>query len=413
MRLSLFSWALYDLANTTFSLNVVSRYLPLLVVQDLGGRDIEVSAAYSSSMVIVALGSPFLGAWSDQRGNRLPFLVIFTAGTILLTALMGVADGKLLLLLLFASANFFYQGALVFYDALLPAIATEEERGWASGLGVALGYVGAIGSLYLVAPFAERGGGQAAFLPTAALFLLFAAPCFVFVRERREAASRIGEGRRGWILAGVQEVRDTLHRLRDYPCVVRFLLSRFLYTDAINTVILFMGVFAVALGGFESREVTALFALSTLCAVVGALAQGFLVDRFGAGRPLIGALLLWVATLLLAAGFGGPVVMWVVGPMAGVGLGATWTADRVMLLKLAPAERLGQFYGFYGMVGRFAAVFGPLVWGVLVWAFEGWGQLAYRVAAGALVLMVTSGLTVFYPVLRDGCGGDGSGRASS
>ncbi len=406
MRLSLFSWALYDLANTTFSLNVVSRYLPLLVVHDLGGRDIEVSVAYSSSMVIVALGSPFLGAWSDQRGKRVPFLGVFTAATILLTALMGAVHGKLSILLLFASANFFYQGALVFYDALLPAIATEEERGWASGLGVALGYVGAIGSLYLVAPFAERGGGQAAFLPTAALFLLFAAPCFVFVREGREAVGRTGHGRAGWMLAGVREVQDTLKRLRDYPRATRFLLSRFLYTDAINTVILFMGVFAVALGGFESREVTALFALSTVCAVVGALAQGFLVDRFGAGRPLIGALLLWLATLLLAAGFGGPLVMWVVGPMAGVGLGATWTADRVMLLELAPAERLGQFYGFYGMVGRFAAVVGPLVWGGLVWAFEDRGPVAYRVAAGALVLMVAGGLAVFYPVLQYRSGGD-------
>jgi len=396
LTLALAAWALYDLANTTFSLNVVSRYLPLLVIQDLGGHDLEVSVAYSCSMVVVAISSPLLGALSDQAGRRMPFLATLTAGAVLLTAMMGLPRGKLALLLLFGGANFCYQAALVFYDALLPVVSSERDRGAASGLGVALGYVGAVGSLYLVALFAERWGRQAAFLPTAVLFLVFAAPCFIFVRESKGSEGRGGD--RGALRRAWRQLKETVRDLSSYPGMVRFLLARFLYTDAINTVILFMSVFAVAVGGLNSREVTRLLALSTVFAVLGAVGQGFLVDRLGPKRPLLCALGLWLVTFIVASTGSGKLLIWVVGPLAGIGLGATWTADRVLMLRLSPERLLGQFYGFYGMVGRFAAVVGPLVWGGLVYGFGQWGSGAYRIAVLGLLVMAATGMSMLVGV---------------
>ncbi len=388
-RRALYAWALYDLANTTFSLNVVSRYLPLIVVQDLGGRDLDVSLAYSASMLLVAFSSPLLGAVSDLAGRRVPYLAVATAGAVGATALMGGGVRASVLLGLFALANYCYQAALVFYDALLANVSDETTRGRASGLGIGLGYVGAIVSLYTVAPIADRFGKAAAFPATALLFLVFALPCLLFVPEERGAF---------WPSAGVgrafARVRATFARLPQHPDLARFLIAHFLFTDAVNTVILFMAVYVTMVGGFSSAEVTNLLALSTLFAIAGALGQGRLIDRIGSKRALQVALALW------AVGLGCALVatrtaLWLVGPITGTALGALWTADRVLMFRLSPPDALGELYGVYGMVGRFSAITGPLIWGAIVYLLEGRsGALAYRAAIGSLLAMLLAGAAV-------------------
>jgi UMF1 family MFS transporter len=396
-RRALYAWALYDLANTAFSLNVVSRYLPLIVVEDLGGRDLDVSLAYSGSMFLTALASPVLGAVSDLSGRRLPYLGTATAASVTATALMGFAPSPLVLLLLFAAANFFFQTALVFYDALLANVSDASTRGYASGLGIGLGYAGSILSLYTVAPIAERWGKAAAFPATAALFLVFALPCLLVVPER-------GRGplwRRGVAGRVLAQVRRTVARLPEHPGLARFLGAHFLYTDAVNTVIVFMAVYATVVGGFTSAEVTRLLALSTLFAIVGSLAQGRLVDEIGAKRAVYVALAFWVAALGLALVAHGKPALWLVGPLTGVGLGALWSADRVLMFRLSPPESLGEFYGLYGMVGRFSAITGPLIWGAVVYALADHGPVAYRAAIASLLAMLLAGAYVLRLVPDD------------
>lgn len=389
-RRALYAWALYDFANTTFSLNVVSRYLPLLIVEDFGGRDLDVSLAYSGSMLLVALAAPVLGALSDLCGRRVPFLGVTTAVSVTATALMGGSGHAPTVLALFALANFFYQAALVFYDALLANVSGEADRGWASGLGIGIGYGGAILSLYGVAPIAERWGKAAAFPATAALFLVFALPCLVLVPDH-------GRGplwRRGVAREAFARVRGTLARLPAHPGLGRFLCAHFLYTDAVNTVILFMAVYVTVVGGFTSAEVTRLLALSTVFAIVGAFSQGLLVDRAGPKRALFAALALWALGLGVALVASSKAALWLVGPITGAALGALWAADRVLMFRLSPPAALGEFYGLYGMVGRFSAITGPLVWGAVVYALEGTGTLAYRTAIASLLALLLAGAGV-------------------
>jgi UMF1 family MFS transporter len=387
---ALYAWALYDLANTTFSLNVVSRYLPLLVVEDLGGRDLHVSVAYSSAMVVVALTAPLLGALSDASGRRLPFLAVTTFGCIAATALMGVGTPMTLVLTLFAVATYFYNAALVFYDALLANVSDEATRGRASALGVGLGYGGTIISLYSVAPIAERFGKASAFPATALLFFVFALPCFVMVPDRGAGAL----WRRGLAAETFTRVVATVRKLRLIPGLGRFLCAHFLYTDAVNTVVLFMALYVTRVGGFSSPEVTRLLALSTVFAIVGAFGQGPVIDRLGAKRALYGSLALWAVGLGLAGAAPGKGALWLVGPITGTALGALWAADRVVMFRLSPPEALGEFYGIYGMVGRFSAITGPLVWGAVVYALEDTGAFAYRAAIGTLLVMLLAGTWV-------------------
>ena len=389
-RVALFAWALYDFANTTFSLNVVSRYLPLLVVEDLHGRDLDVSIAYSLSMMAVAVAAPLLGALSDFSGRRIPYLALTTALSVGATACMVVGRPLPLVLVLFAVANFFYQVALVVYDALLANVSDESTRGVASGLGVGLGYGGTILSLYSVAPIAERWGKPAAFPATAALFALFALPCLLLVRD----AGRGPLWRPGLAGETIARVRATFRRLGTIPGLGRFLVAHFLYTDAINTVVLFMAVYATKVGGFTSPEVTTLLAISTVFAILGAFAAGPLIDGVGAKRALYAALALWTVALGLALVADRGAVFFVVGGCTGAALGAVWSADRVLMFRLSPLERLGELYGVYGMVGRFAAITGPLIWGVVVYLLEDRGPIAYRAAVGSLLVMLLAGAWV-------------------
>jgi len=399
-RRALYAWALYDLANTTFSLNVVSRYLPLIVVQDLGGRDLDVSLAYSASMLLVAFSAPILGALSDLAGRRVPYLGLATLGAVGATALMGGGGRAAVLLALFAFANYCYQAALVFYDALLANVSDETTRGRASGLGIGLGYVGAIISLYTVAPIAERFGKAAAFPATAVLFFVFALPCLLFVPERGAGAF--------WPSAGIARafvrVRATFARLPQHPDLARFLVAHFLFTDAVNTVILFMAVYVTMVGGFSSADVTNLLALSTIFAIAGALGQGQLIDRIGAKRALQVALALWTVGLGCAL-MPSRAALWLVGPITGTALGALWSADRVLMFRLSPPDALGELYGVYGMVGRFSAITGPLVWGGIVYMLEGYGALAYRAAIASLLVMLLAGAAVLTGVREPGWAG--------
>ncbi len=394
------SWSLYDFANTIFSMNVVSLYFALWVTVDKGAPDLVYSVAASTSMLLIALTSPLLGAVSDQVGRRLPFLVFFTGVCVLATALIGLVNSLWLGLLFFMVANYAYQSGLIYYDSLLPAVSKPETQGRISGIGVAMGYAGAILGIVAVAPFVAAGGRSAAFLPTAVLFALFALPCFLFVKEKAKTQARGAAALFSltqWRRATSQTLR-TLRHARRYEGLLRFLLARFLYTDAINTVILFMSVYAVRVAGFNDGEVQLLLIISTTFAVLGSLVYGQVVDRWGPKRSLNVVLAQWAVALLLAALSYDKTLFWLVGPIAGLSMGSTWVCDRVFLLRLSPPQHVGEFFGLYGLAGRFSSIFGPLLWGAIVFVLQGWGDGRYRVAVLSLLVLLLAGAWVLQGV---------------
>ena len=133
-RLSVLSWALYDLANTIFSMNIVSLYFSLWVVNVMGGSDANYGNANSISMALMFFTAAILGALSDQAGRRKPFLIVTTLICVSFTELLGTG-GLFLALVFFIIANYMFQGDLIFYDSLLPAVSAEENRGKVGGFG--------------------------------------------------------------------------------------------------------------------------------------------------------------------------------------------------------------------------------------------------------------------------------------
>ena len=362
------SWILYDLANTIFSLNIVSLYFSLWVVNDMGGFDATYGNANALSMLLMFLTAPAIGALSDMGKRRMPFLIVSTLVCVGFTMLLG-QGGLITSLAFFVIANYFYQAGLIFYDALLPTVSTESNRGLVSGVGVGVGYIGSFIGLGVGATMLARDMPKTAiFQATGLLFLIFAIPAFLFVKERPRKDERpltlesIGDAFRS--------VRKTFERTANYPSLRRFLIGRIFYTDAANTVIAFMGIYVSQELGFTEGETTIVLAVGIAAAVVGGFIWGPIVDRFGPKRTLLYVLGLWMITLLFAIFIPvfamPPMLFYAAAALAGVALGGTWSADRPLMIRLSPPRYLGQFYGLYSMVGRFASIIGPFLWGFVV-----------------------------------------------
>jgi UMF1 family MFS transporter len=386
-RLSVGSWVLYDLANTIFALGVVGRYFPeWLTAVDQPDSALALVEAGAGALVIFL--APWSGARSDARGARVPTLRITTLIAVGATAGLAAGPITMTLILLGIGLVGFNVGSVV-YDALLVDVSTPENRGRISGLGVGIGYIGSFIGLGIGVVTVEvlDWSFAATFKVLALAFLLFALPAFLFIRERQ-----------GLETSHVPRLRDVASRIisswrraRHYDGMVRFLVSRFLYTDAINTLIGgFLTIFAIQELGLDGQFVTQLLVVAITAAVVGALVAGRFVESAGPLRVLRAALFMWmiaIASGVAAAVTGQTGIAWVIGPVGGMALGSTWTADRVLMTRISPPRHLGEFYGLYATVGRFATILGPLTWALVVDVL-GWGR---RVAMGALILFIGVG----------------------
>ncbi|MDP8924519.1 MAG: MFS transporter [Chloroflexota bacterium] len=395
--LAVAAWVAYDLGNTIFSFNILSIYLPLWVVTDMGGRDSDYGLASSLSMGLMFLTAPLLGALSDQARRRVPYLAASTLVCVALTALLG-QGGLEFTLALFVIANYAYQAGLIFYDALLPAVSTAENRGRIGGIGVGVGYLGSfvgvgVGLLVLEV---YQGTKPLVFQLTALLFLLFALPCFFFVREPARAdAKRFGLAS---VRGALAELSQTVRLVRRYPGLPRFLVGRIFYADAANTLIAFMGIYVTTEVGLAEDQTQLLLLSGIAAGVLGGLSWGFVVDRIGPKQTLFAVLGLWIGVFGLAAAIGAfdlpGWLFWIAAPLSGLALGGTWAADRPLMIQLAPPRYLGQFYGLYAMVGRFGSIAGPLVWSAIV---DGLG-LGRPAAVAWLGAMVVVSMLILAPV---------------
>jgi UMF1 family MFS transporter len=396
------SWALYDFANTIFSFAVVSSAIGLWLVADerFGERDgnFILSVAVVASVGLNALVSPILGALSDRGGRRLPYLFAFTALCIVPTAFIG-ASSPVLGVALFVIANFGYQAALIYYDATLKTVGKPGTRGRLSGIGVGIGYLGTIFAGLVMLIFGVSVDDR--FLVAALLFAAFAIPIFVFVRE----SGTVGRVTMNDVFGSLAQCVTTVRHAREVPGLLRFLVARFFYSDAVNTIIVVMSVVTTkAMGMTDSQALMVLLGL-TVVAIFASFGWGRLVDRLGPRRTLMIVLTSWAVGLVLGGislGIGGAigiVLFLIAGAILGSGLGGVQVADRVLMVRLSPPERVGEFFGLYGLVGKGSQVIGQLLYGVtLLLFFDTLGIGAYQLAVLTLLVTMLVGAWLLRPV---------------
>ena len=385
----IFSWALYDFANTIFSILVITRYLPPML-KDLTGESSPMGAAAAFSMILAGVMVPILGAISDRTGRNKRYLFVAMLLCVSCTSMISMTKNVPAILGLFFIANMAYQVSMVFYNSLLPSVCTQERIGTVSGFGVALGYAGSLLALISANYFVKVYGVQGVFLFAGVLFFIFSLPVVFWVRERRmEKHVPIN---RDLIHERVHDLVQTLRSLPAHLPVLYFLLGNFFCLDAVNTTIIFFSEFLQNARGFSGAEITRCLLVIQISALIFSVLIGRGSDTFGPKVMILWVVSVWilvVGTILITRTYW---VIFAVSVLGGFGLGGIWVAGRAWLLELAPPGQVGKFMGLYGMTGKFSAI-GALFFGLLADFYSYDTALAFQ-----LVMLLLGG--IFFALVR-------------
>ena len=402
-RRAIWSWCLYDWANSAFTTLVVtfiySAYFTAAFADDPGRGTALWSRGITASALVIAALAPIAGALAD-RGGRRRYLILCSLLCVAATAALTFvrpdqANAVVIALGVFVVANVAFELGLVFYNAFLPAIAAPERIGRVSGYGWGLGYVG--GLLALVAalvvfvpetpPFGiPTAGGfnlRATNLLVAGWFLLFSIPAFVWLRDESAAAGRLDVGR------AFRDLAATVRHLRRYRQVGLFLLARLFYNDGLVTIFAFGGIYAVGTFGFGFEDLVTFGIVINVGAGLGALAFGFVDDRIG-GKATIGlSVAALAAATLLAAVAQTRTAFWAAAVLVGVFAGPNQSASRSLMARFVPAKHESEFFGFFAFSGKVTSFLGPALLGVLSDVYSqrvGVASLLVFFLAGGLIL---------------------------
>lgn len=384
-RRQVVAWTVYDFANSSFAAVIAATIYPVYYAQVIVGNirgdgDLWWGRLVSSSMAIVALTSPILGAIADHGGVRKRLFFITTYLSVGATALMatvrqGMAGWGFLLGMLGIVG---FEGAMVFYNAYLPEIASREWQGRVSAYGFAVGYAGSIVALLVALPFAKANAFGWCFLSSAVLFGVFALPSFLILP--RDRPSRIGVA--GSIREGLRGTLRTVKEIISSRELRRFLGAYFLYEDGVNTVVFFSSIFAAKTLGFGMAQLISLYILIQVTALVGAFLWARPTDRLGPKAVVLYMLALWTGVVIAGYLVQTQGQFYLLAVVAGTGLGAIQAASRTFMATLIPRGREGEFFGCYVLCGKTASILGPLVFGAVSHATGG-NQRAAILAIGA------------------------------
>ena len=363
---SLYSWLFFDLANTVYAFVIPGLYFSVWLVSEQGWTDQSLGFATSGAMVIVAILGPWVGARSDGSQGKKPMLLITTLICIVATFLLGTFDVSISVLFFIVSLIGFNLGSVV-YDALLVSVSTPTNRGRISGLGVAFGYVGSLLGFGVATLLQNYGYSYVEiFRSVAVMFLIFSLPAFIFIKEKKvsneKSTIRITES--------ISLVIKSWKHSTQYPGLTRFLVGRFFYADAINTLISgLLAVYLVEEVGLSPTDSQNLLGLAIIISIIGGYVFGKAADKYGPRKLTLISLVCWMLSLsiaIIATEFDQLWLIYVTGVLGGFNIGGIFAVDRVFMTRLSPEKHLGEFYGLYSTVGRFATIIGPLLWGRIV-----------------------------------------------
>ncbi len=381
------AWYLYDFANTSFTVLMVTALFPgffeglVTSVTNDGGFLGTALWGYAGSitMIVIALSSPILGAIADSSGSKKKFLIFYTIICVYFNALLfftipnAIAFGLPIWVwafVIFILANIGFQGALPFYNAWLPEISDENTIGRIGGIGFAAGYVGAMLTIIIALISVSIYGTESTvpFLLGALFFLVFSIPSIMGLKDRPATKKPEEEGM-SYIRIGFSRVRKTFGEIRTYQGVPLFMIAYFLFSDAITTVIYYAALFGEKVYAFSTTDILIFFAVTQLTAIPGAFIFGYVADRIKTKPTLMITLVIWIVALVIAYFGSAPIVWWIVGLIAGVGMGSAQSTARSMFGQYIPEEKKSEMYGMYALTGKFAAILGPFVYAsVLTWS---------------------------------------------
>lgn len=380
-RRALWSWALYDWANSAFATTVMAGFFPVFFksywsdATEVTESTFKLGIANSVASVVVALAAPVLGALADQAGRRKRWLLLFAfLGIVMSAGLFWVSQGQWMLAAgLYIVATVGFAGGNIFYDSLIVSVAEPRQRDRVSALGFSLGYLGG-GLLFafnvwtVQAPetfgFVDRAAAvRAAFVMVAAWWALFTVPLLVFVPEPPCAGEGEGQAR-----AAFTQLMATLRRLRapESRQIGLFLVAYWLYIDGVDTVIRMAVDYGMSLG-FDTGSLMTALLVTQFVGFPAAIAYGHLGERVGTRPAILVGLVAYVGITVWGSRMEQTWEFYSLAVAIGLVQGGIQALSRSLYSRLIPREQAAQFFGLYNMLGKFAAVLGPLLMGAVGW----------------------------------------------
>lgn len=411
------AWYLYDFGNSAYAavvlLAIYSAYFKEGVVGGAEGSRLW-GISIGIAMLVVAIIAPILGSLADFSASKKRFLLIFSVGTWIFTALLFfVQKGDIFMgMLFFILAEIGYRGGQVFYNSLLPEIAEPEELGRVSGNGWAIGSFGGILCLLIILPPIVIVGGnlvvRLSLVFTAIFFALSAIPTFRWIEERAQAQT-LPEGET-YISIAFKRIAKTFRSIKHFREFIKFIIAFLVYNDGILMAMDFAAIIGAVLFGMNQEQLIIFMIVVQVTSVAGAYLFAMIGEKFGYKRSLILSVVMMIAVvgaMLFTRTLNG---YFVIGAFAGFALTGVQSLSRTMVGFFAPEGRSGEFFGFFAIAGRTSSFIGPTVYGIIaaeaaIWfaANRGMDLLSAEIAGQrtaiiSIIFFLLAGLIILFTV---------------
>lgn len=361
------SWILYDCGNSAYSMAITTAFLPLYFTMFKEGGGMDLGYFNSLASIIIALMSPILGTYADYIGEKKKLFTFFAiAGMIATAALAFVPYGNWqLLVFLFILSAIGFSGSNVFYDSFLVDTTTNERMDKVSSFGFAFGYIASIlpFGLSLVVIYLmgmdQFIGFQISFIITALWWFVLTIPLWKNVEQKYGIPPQ-----KQSVLHSFKRLGSTLAQIRKYREAFIFLIAYFLYIDGVDTIIKMVIPYSEqVLGGasFDMFMLLGILLILQLVAFPFAIFYGLLAKRFGTKKMIQVGIATYIIAVFFAARITSVREIFVLGALIGSAQGGIQALSRSYFAKIIPKENSNEFFGFYNIFGKFAAILGPFV----------------------------------------------------
>jgi len=408
------SWAMYDWANSAFATTVMAGFFPVFFKQYWSaGADSTVSTARlglanSIAGITVALFAPVLGAIADRGSSKKKFLVFFAfMGIVMTTSLYMVSRGNWpMAIMLYIIATIGFSGSNIFYDSLITGVSSGEKMDFVSALGFSLGYLGG-GLLFAINVWMTLSPGtfgfldaaeavQFSFLTVGIWWAVFSLPIILFVKEPEN--EKTGDGL-SVIKAGLLQFRNTFREVRHLKTIFLFLAAYWLYIDGVDTIVRMAVDYGMSIG-FQSNDLIVALLITQFVGFPSAIVFGYIGQRIGAKQAIFIAIGVYLFVSLWAAFMQDKVEFYILAVIIGLVQGGIQAMSRSFYGRIIPVEKSAEYFGFYNMLGKFAAVFGPILMGgtgLLVKSMGYSNSIASRAGIASIsIFFIAGGLLLYF-----------------
>ena len=422
---TIWGWVMYDWANSAFATTVMAGFFPVFFKKywsygvDFNTSTAQLGFANSIACLVVALMAPILGAIADRGSAKKRFLAFFAyLGASMTAGLYLVGRGEWTwAIVVYVMGVVGFMGANVFYDSLLPHVAGEREVDYVSGLGFSMGYLGggllfAFNVLAVTMPggFGLTDSTQAvrvAFLSVAVWWGVFTLFPLLWVPEGKPFSGT--NDRASSVVEGFRQLARTFRKARHLKTVFLFLLAYWFYIDGVDTIIVMAVDYGMSIG-FDSNDLIFALLIVQFVGFPAALGFGKLGQRWGPRKGIYLAIAVYMFLTLWGVMMKSKWEFYLLAVLIGCVQGGIQALSRSFYSRLIPREQSAEFYGFYNMLGKFAAIVGPSLMGAVGLLAKGFlmppsatpdrmtaiGHLASRASMASILILFVIGGVLFY-----------------